>query len=438
MSSDSPGGPELVAENEGLAAPTMPERRGVRTLKGFRHGTHRVISPAETLTRGRRIREPIGITRVANVTGLDCIGIPVVMVCRPNARSLAVSQGKGLDLDAARASGLMETIELYHAERIAHPLKLASQNELRFTHELIAVERLPLISISVFHPNRTLLWIQGVDVLGSKPVWLPYELVHVNYTLPFPTGSGCFVMSSNGLASGNHALEAVSHGLCEVIERDAVTLFRCRGLREQAEMRVDLDTVTDPDCRQVLELYQRAGVTVGVWDTTSDVGVATFRCVILDGNPNPFRQLGPVEGMGCHPVREVALLRALTEAAQGRLTLIAGSRDDNGRARYCETQDDGLAERARERLSQRATRRFEETPSYVNDTFEEDVKLLLDRLRGAGLEQAVVVDLTKPEFGIPVVRVVVPGLETYHHVQGYVPGERARRLLEARREEARQ
>ena len=60
----------------------------------------------------------MGITRIANVTGLDRIGIPVVMVCRPNARSIAVSQGKGLDMDAAIVSGLMESAELYHAEQI--------------------------------------------------------------------------------------------------------------------------------------------------------------------------------------------------------------------------------------------------------------------------------------------------------------------------------
>jgi len=52
----------------------------------------------------------MGITRVANVTGLDHVGIPVVMACRPNARGLAVSQGKGLTLDAAKASAVMESI----------------------------------------------------------------------------------------------------------------------------------------------------------------------------------------------------------------------------------------------------------------------------------------------------------------------------------------
>jgi ribosomal protein S12 methylthiotransferase accessory factor len=239
-------------------------------------------------------------------------------------------------------------------------------------------------------------------------------------------------MSSNGLASGNHPLEAISHGLCEVIERDATTLFWCQTEEQQNARRVHLATVGDPECRAVLAQYSRAKITVAVWDITTDVGIAAFHCVILDEEANAFRRIGPVEGMGCHPVREVALLRALTEAAQGRLTLIAGSRDDNGRARYGETQDHNLRDRAHDRLSRPGTRRFEDTPTRVNSTFEEDVTMILGALRSAGLNEIVVVDLTKPEFNIPVVRVVVAGLETYHQVQGYVPGLRARRLLEAR------
>ena len=85
----------------------------------------------------------MGITRIANVTGLDRIGIPVVMVCRPNSRSIAVSQGKGVTLDAAKASGLMESIEAWHAERIELPLKLAGSSDLSVNHRLIDIERLP-------------------------------------------------------------------------------------------------------------------------------------------------------------------------------------------------------------------------------------------------------------------------------------------------------
>src|SRR5437016_14433724 len=104
------------------------------TLKALRRGTHRSASLNDTLKRVLRFAPVMGITRIANVTGLDSIGIPVVMVCRPNSRSLAVSQGKGLDLAAAKASGLMESIETYHAETITSPLRLCSYEELRYAH----------------------------------------------------------------------------------------------------------------------------------------------------------------------------------------------------------------------------------------------------------------------------------------------------------------
>jgi len=417
------------------ARPASRGRRqapGGGSPKAILRGTHRAASLAQTLAKITPLTAPLGITRVANVTGLDCIGIPVVMVCRPNARSLAVSQGKGLDLDAARVSGLMESIELYHAERVTQPLLLASYNELYQSRRVVAVDALPRVSISQFHRNLPILWLQGTDAVDGEPTLIPYELVHTNYTLPLPTGSGCFVLSSNGLASGNHLLEAVSHGLCEVIERDATTIFRCQADQTQARARLDLSSITDPDCRQLLNLYERADVAVGVWDVTSDIGIATFQCVVLDRDPNPFRRLGPLEGMGCHPVRAVALQRALTEAAQGRLTLIAGSRDDYGRERHERTQDADLLEKARLWLAERGTRSYDATPSYEHATFEQDIQTILAKLSDASVPHPIIVDLSKPELDVAVARVVVPGLETYHDVPGYLPGERALRILKAR------
>ena len=100
----------------------------------------------------------MGITRVANVTGLDWIGIPVAMVCRPNSRSVAVSQGKGVDYLSAQVSGLMEASELYHAETITLPLRLCSYEELRYQHNVVDVDQLPRIERSPFHPNLRVLW----------------------------------------------------------------------------------------------------------------------------------------------------------------------------------------------------------------------------------------------------------------------------------------
>ena len=218
-----------------------------------------------------------GITRVATVTGLDTIGIPVVAVYRPNSRSLAVFQGKGLDLDAARASGVMEAIESYHAEHVTAPLRLASWNELQTSATVVNVSALPRLSVSTFHPDRQTLWIEGRDLATDAPTWLPYEMVHSNFSLPLPTGSGSFVMSSNGLASGNHPLEATSHAICELVERDANALWSAGGGAARHDLRLDLRTVDDDDCQQILERLRRAGVAVAVWNTTSDVGLAAFR-----------------------------------------------------------------------------------------------------------------------------------------------------------------
>src|SRR5947209_9745751 len=88
-----------------------------RAPKTYRIGAHRLVPPEETVARLRPFLPAMGITRVANVTGLDRIGIPVVMVYRPNARGLVCAQGKGFRLATAKASGLMEAIETYHAER---------------------------------------------------------------------------------------------------------------------------------------------------------------------------------------------------------------------------------------------------------------------------------------------------------------------------------
>jgi ribosomal protein S12 methylthiotransferase accessory factor len=419
--------------------PAASDGRGAagQAPKIFRDGTHRIVPPHVTVEKAQRLFGPVGITRVANVTGLDCIGIPVVMVCRPNARSLSVSQGKGVDLDAARASGVMEAIELFHAERIDLPLKLGSWNDLRFAHLLAPLEQLPRLSLGNWRPDRPLLWIEADDLIGGRPRWLPYELVHTNYTMPLPTGSGCFIMSSNGLASGNHWLEAVCHGLCEVVERDASSLFRFRSDEGRAALRVDLETITDPTCRRLLETYDRAGVAVGVWDVTTDVGIPVFTCVVLDRRPSPFRRIGPLKGVGCHLTREVALLRALTEAAQTRLTLIAGSRDDVGRPRYVEAQDEQLIKSRQGLLEQRGHRHFEEAPTENNQDVADDVGSVLRKLARVGIEHALVVNLSKPMFDIPVARVVVPGLEGHHGAPGFVAGARIARLLGGHEREVR-
>jgi ribosomal protein S12 methylthiotransferase accessory factor len=409
------------------AVPTRPSPAS----KGHREGTDRLVGPEETLRRVSPHLPAMGITRVANITGLDRIGIPVVTVCRPNSRSLAVAQGKGGSLVAAKASGVMEAVETYHAECIDRRRRLfASHREVCRRHRVADVRRLARVPGCRFDPTRAMHWIEGHDLIAREPVWVPYEIVHTDFTLPPARGSGCFAASTNGLASGNHLLEAISHGVCEVVERDATTLWFQQSIETQNGTRIDPDSVGDRLCRDVMDRFQRADIAVAIWETTSDVGIPAFLCQIADRGRNGLRRLYGAHGMGCHPRRDVALLRALTETAQCRLSWIAGAPDDFTReqyARYC--SDEALRMEHESVAVNGPMRPLADGPTWNAATLDEDVAWEIDRLRRAGIERVICVDLTKPEFGIPVVRIVIPGLESIGYGEGlrtYVPGKRAR------------
>jgi len=398
-------------------------------VKQYFSGTHRCIAPAQTLKRLQPMLPDMGITRVANVTGLDRIGVPVVMVSRPNSRSVSVSQGKGLTLEAAKASGLMEAVETFHAERLELPLKLASERELSLNHSMINVSGLPRSRGADYFPYTAVLWMAGYDLISGEPVWLPYESVHTNFTLPQPAGSGYFPANTNGLASGNHLLEALSHGLCEVIERDATTLWRISSFARQAQTHIDLDTIDDTDCRTLIEHLTSRRFEIRIWDATTDVRLPTFIVLLMEPGST---YADPEFGSGCHYQKGVALMRALTEAVQVRTSFISGARDDYSRRDFADSNREARLTACTRLAAQPAKRDFSTVPSWTHRTINEDLDLALKLLVGIGVTQVVAVNLSLPKFDIPVAKVVVPGLEGAYEgpETDYVPGQRAKRMEE--------
>src|SRR5262245_2955833 len=193
---------------------------------------HRTRTPAATVRRARRLMRPLGITRLADFTGLDVIGVPVFSAIRPNGKALSTSQGKGLDPDAAAASALMESIETWHAENVR--LRRRRSSARAFAHDdVIDARRLP--RNRRFDPAAELSWVRGWDLLAARPRWVPLEAVTLDTTFP-RDHVPVFDVSSNGLASGNHLLEAIEHGLCEIIERDAEARWR----KDRGRRRLDL------------------------------------------------------------------------------------------------------------------------------------------------------------------------------------------------------
>lgn len=364
----------------------------------------------------------MGITRLGNITGLDHIGIPVAVAVRPNSRSVSVSQGKGLDLTQAMVSALMEAIEGFHAEEIAEGRR-ATYREL--AADCAVVDPTALCTTGrTFDADATILWLEGFDLLKQEPCWVPAEIVHTDYTQPL---DGYFLAGSNGLASGNHLVEAISSAICELVERDAVAVWSTLGVRTKARRALDIAFVDDPDCRALLAKYEKARIAVRLWNVTTDIGIPAILCDIRDLSEGDPRRLRRFHGAGCHPDRAIALARALTEAAQTRLTYIAGIRDDLLPAEYEEPATGDIVDALLDALRQEtAPHSFHDVPSFAASDLCQDLHWELERLGSAGISRTVAVDLTRPDFEIPVVRVVIPGLEGDIRHPHYTPGLRAR------------
>ncbi|NSY37685.1 YcaO-like family protein [Leisingera sp. ANG59] len=399
----------------------MPEAQ----QKGYLHDTHRLCDPAQTLATVRPHLAEMGITRIANLTGLDRVGLPTVMVTRPTSRSVAVSLGKGLTLEAAQASGVMEAVESWHAERIMLPLRSASYHDLQVEAVVADVTRLPRVTGASFDPRRRNLWIEGTDLITGGRHWVPYEMVDTDYTAPPSGGQGAFPRTTNGLASGNSLAEASCHAICELIERDAITLWH----HAAPGPRIDPTTIDDARCQEALDRFVSAGLDTGIWNITSDIGVPAFLCMICEAGSRPGH-IGI--GSGCHPDRAIALLRALTEAAQTRLTYISGARDDLNPEEFTPAASAERASYVRRLLSRStAAVRFQDCPAFSSPTFEADQSWLLVRLEEVGLKQVLTVDLSRPGVGVSVVRAVIPGLEAPHDDPDFIAGARAQRAAEA-------
>lgn len=387
-------------------------------------GQHRLVPSEQTLERLRPHLACMGITRIANVTGLDRIGIPVVTVVRPNARSLAVSQGKGMTVAAAKVSAIMEAAELFHAETIGGPLWWMRPDELIGERPFLDPLDLPRSATASAH-DGPIAWIDAVDLRYGGSMLVPFAAVSADYTRGTDVLSAGICMTTSGLGAGNDRAEAMLQGLTELVERDAVTLWRLGDRQRRLETALDPAVLMGTHAGNLLAQLKCAGLRVGLWDATSDIDLPVIVCLVVGRDPG---DADPEFGAGCHPRAEIAALRAILEALQARLTFIAGSRDDMGGELY----EAG----ARARRYREAERWLQEPdaghgPATGCDGSAAgaagDLELALAAVSAAGVRSVAAVDLTRPEIGVPIFRVVAAGLEGPSDAPDYVPGHRARR-----------
>jgi ribosomal protein S12 methylthiotransferase accessory factor len=288
--------------------------------KVFFAGTHRVRQPQETLDIITPLFPGFGVTRLADVTGLDVLGIPVVMAVRPLATTLSVSQGKGASLLLAKVSGAMEAIEIWHAENAVPPPVLTGvpAAELDIGYQVADLD-------NAYHlvSERTRLdWIQARGAASGEPVLVPRQSVEMRWRERDDWRNCLLSQDSNGLASGNTHAEALTHALYEVIERDCTSTVGDTPLAQR--VHIAPSTVDDSDCRELVERIERAKAWLEIVYVPNRWSLPCFVAYV-------WHEDLPVclgTGSGAHSDPSVALSRAITEAAQSRLTFISGTRDD--------------------------------------------------------------------------------------------------------------
>jgi YcaO-like protein with predicted kinase domain len=269
-----------------------------------------------------------GISRVADLTGLDAVGLPVHSCVRALSETVSIHAGKGLEPAYSRCGAIMEAIEFHAAEHPTGPFRVARSIELPEEDRLPIDECFPTRS-SVVNELTPIAWEEAVNVQNGAPKLVPSDLLWL--VTRIKDQSLMFVqMGSNGIASGGTVEDAILSGLYEIIERDAWTLNQFLLDSGMLLTRCPLIAVSDR-VESCIRKIERADLRLHLFDITTDFEVPVFSAIILDLSG---RCAGTFGGYGCHLNAEIAALRAITEAAQARCCYISGARDDLFRRQF--------------------------------------------------------------------------------------------------------
>jgi ribosomal protein S12 methylthiotransferase accessory factor len=412
-------------------------------------GGHRVVAPEETLARyGHHVSPITGavpmLERAAPAEG----GVMHVYVAgknmarphqdfgrlREDLRSM--SAGKGISDVQARASGLCEGLERYSGVfRGDEPRRRARMGQLggaavlpgdcllfserqyreRAAHNAVGC-RFSFIPVP-FDPGADIDWSPVWSLTRREVRYLPTAFCYYDY--PQPDDRTYCIACSNGNAAGNTLEEAILQGFLELVERDSVALWWYSRVRRPG---VELDSFGEPYLGRLQDFLRGHRREYWAIDLTADLGIPVFAAVCrrTDGPPEQI-----VLGFGAHLEPRVALLRAVTEMTQmlsSPLLEPAGKElgdqaADPETAHWLKTAT--AANQPYLLPADGAPRAAASFPYAWGDDLAEDVRACQARVERAGLEM-LVLDQTRPEVGLPVAKVIVPGLR--HFWTRFAPG----------------
>ncbi len=423
----------------------LKDHRKVVAMSGSR-----TVGPSATLERyGHHVSSITGAVPTLERCNLGLDGALHVYLTGPNfsrpAESLAHlrsdlrnrNSGKGISDLEARASGLCEGLERYSgAFRGDEPRRRAAFEDLQdvaihpndcmlFSDKQYEQRELWNATQSFFStvpmPFDTKVridWTALWSLTRQRAKYLPTSFCYFSY--PSPPGQRYCVSCSNGCAAGNTIEEAILQGFLEVVERDSVALWWYNRLPRQG---VDLASFDEPYLESVSKSLATRNRDIWVLDLTADIKIPVFVALSQRTDCPPARIL---MGFGAHLDPRIALRRAVTECVQVMASFFPSESSEND----IESLQEPLT------LTWLRTATLENQPylapdigravkvaaDYVNlgsEYLKEDVLACQRSVERLGLEM-LVLDQTRPDIGLPVVKVVVPGLR--HFFARFAPG----------------
>nr|WP_202528621.1 TOMM precursor leader peptide-binding protein [Streptomyces sp. SID486] len=437
------GDPGLVGA--AVRAPFRPSPRPKAAAGG---NGHRALTPTQMLdTYGHLVSPVTGVVREVRrdprspafthsyLSGHN-LALRAQTLAGHTAGLRALSGGKGLTAEEAEVSALCEAVERYSGTRhgdepvvrdslralgaaAVHPdtVRLHDARQLR-DRAVWNASRSPFQHVGrPFDEEAVLDWTPVWSLTADRQRLLPTSLLYFDADPAAPLRA-----DSNGNAAGSSREDAFVQGFLELVERDAVALWWYNRTRAPA-LDLDAFAASGDDWIEPLRAgYRSVGREVWALDLTSDFGIPVVAALSR-------RTEGAAEdvlfGFGAHFDPRIAVRRALTEMGQ-LLPAVIGARPDG--SGY--TVDDPQA------LSWWRTATVADQPYLVPDPtcrptapgdhahlhradLADDVAALTELARRRGLE-VLVLDQTRPDIGLPVVKVVVPGMR--HFWPRFAPG----------------
>jgi ribosomal protein S12 methylthiotransferase accessory factor len=419
-------------------------------LKTFTNdGGHRVVPPEETLARhGHHVSPITGAVPVLERAAPTVDGVLHVYLAGNNLarpqRNLAQlrgdlrhrSAGKGTSDVQAKASGLCEGLERYSGVfRGDEPRRWARARDLGgaalplgdcllFSERQYREREARNAGGSRFNfipvpldPEADIDWAPVWSLTRREVRYLPTAFCYYDY--PQPEGRTFCLACSNGCAAGNTLEEAVLQGFLELVERDSVALWWYNRVRRPG---LDLDAFGEPYLGRLRAFLGERGREFWALDLTADLDIPVFASVTRRTD-SPAEQI--VLGFGAHLEPRIALLRAVTEMNQ---MLSSPLLEPPGKEAGDAAADPETAHWLRTATTANQpyllpadgpARTAAEFPRAWADDVAEDIRACQRRVERLGLEM-LVLDQTRPEVGLPVAKVIVPGLR--HFWARFAPG----------------